>query len=85
IMGQKTKSSLVKAKLEFLTQKVVDLEENYLSLSREFIKLGHKHYIRCENITKNLDPKLGNFQYAYETNTSTTSVSIQNQLEIFVG
>ncbi|KAF0440105.1 HCP-like protein [Gigaspora margarita] len=36
-------------------------------------------------ITKNLDPKLGNFQYACETNASTTSFSIQNQLEMFVG
>ncbi|CAG8838636.1 16155_t:CDS:2, partial [Gigaspora margarita] len=43
------------------------------------------HDIRCKNvfITKNLDPKLGNFQYARETNASTTSFSIQNQLEMF--
>ncbi|CAG8784713.1 6990_t:CDS:2 [Gigaspora margarita] len=43
------------------------------------------HDIRCENvfITKNLDPKLGNFRYARETSADTTSLSFQKQLEMF--
>ncbi|RIB02960.1 kinase-like domain-containing protein [Gigaspora rosea] len=43
------------------------------------------HDIRCENvfITKNLDPKLGNFRYARETTADTTSLSFQKQLEMF--